>query len=218
MNNEQMKELLLNDIKELKQNIILMKVMLRELRIFYIANKGKYDHTLTRPFFVNLQNFIEIEIIDIDMCHREYVKHIANHGIGNSGNSSSIVMADKSFTSMYCKIEEALMLKIIFKMVIKEKKIKCYEKLIKFYPDKTDIENILELYSDEPEIKNKQYSISPYIIFLIIILFYLTIVILLIMYFTINNKYNNLPQCIEPPLKNTQYINKHNKLKDLMII
>ena len=215
MNNEQMKELLLNDIKELNQNIILMKDKLRELPIIYNANKGKYDYALTRPFFVNLQNFIEIEIIDIDMCYREYVAHIANHGINNS---SSIVMADKSFTSMYYKIEDALMVKIISKMVIKENKVKCYDKLIKFYPDKPDIENIMELYPEKPEIKNKQYSMSPYIIFLIIILFYLIIVIFLIMYFAINKNYNNVLQCIEPPLKNTQIIDKHNKLKDLMII
>ena len=212
MNNEQMKELLLNDIIELKQNIILMKNKLKELPIIYNANKGKYDHTLTRPFFVNLQNFIEIEIIDIDMCYREYVIHIINHRIDNSNNSTSIVMADKSFTSMYFKIEDALMVKIISKMVIKDKKIKCYEKLIKFYPDKPDIENIMELYPKKPEIKNKQYSMSPYIIFFIIILFYLTIVFLLIMYFIINKNYNNISQCIEPPLKNTQIIDKHNKL------
>lgn len=209
MNNEQIKKLLLNDIIELKQNIILMKNKLRELPIIYNANKGKYDYALTRPFFVNLQNFIEIEIIDIDMCYREYVVHIINHRINNS-NNSSIVMADKSFTSMYHKIEDALMVKIISKMVIKDKKIKCYEKLIKFYPDKANIENIMELYPEKPEIKNKQYLMSPYIIFLIIILFYLTMVIYLIMYFAINKNYN-LQHCTKPPLKNTQIINKHNK-------
>ena len=44
MNNEQLREHIINDIKELKQHIIVIEDLLRELRIFYITNKGNYDY------------------------------------------------------------------------------------------------------------------------------------------------------------------------------
>ena len=65
MNSDQ----LVNDIKELnikQQNI---ENKLRELRVFYITNKEKYDYDykLARTFLDNLLNFIEKEIINVDI-------------------------------------------------------------------------------------------------------------------------------------------------------
>jgi hypothetical protein len=115
--------------------------------------------------------------------------------------------------------------------LIKEKQIKFYENLMELYPEKPDIENIMELYPDKPEkieIKNKQYSMSLqslYVIFLIMIVFYIITVTTVIMLINHNNSTTKLDhpiQCIMPTFKNIvfneKYINKHNKLKDLMII
>jgi hypothetical protein len=131
---------------------------------------------------------------------------------------------------LYPKIEDVL----IHTMLIKEKKLKCYENLMELYPekpeiknlmelypDKPDIENIMELYPEKPEIKNKQYSISLYVIFLIMIVFYIitvTTVILLINYNNNTTQLDHPIQCIMPTFKHTKIINKHNQLKDLMII
>ena len=98
---------------------------------------------------------------------------------------------------------------------------------MELYPEKPEIENIMELY--KPEIKNKQYSMSSCVIFSIMI----TTVILLIMCFAINDndittELDNPMQCIMPTFKNivfienyratsSQIIDKYNKIKDLMI-
>lgn len=61
---DQYKEHIVNVIKELKQEIILIENKLDELRVFYITNKGKYDnYELADTFFKNLQDFIEKERI-----------------------------------------------------------------------------------------------------------------------------------------------------------
>ena len=48
MNSEQ----LVNDIGKLKQHNILIENKLRELRIFYITNKEKYDYKLIKIFLI----------------------------------------------------------------------------------------------------------------------------------------------------------------------
>ena len=108
-------------------------------------------------------------------------------------NREHIINEIKELKQHIILIEDALILKIL----IKEKKLKCYE-------------NIMELYPEKPEIKNKQYSMLPYVIFSIMI----TTVILLIMCFAINDNYittelDNPIQCIMSSFKNIVF----NKLR-----
>lgn len=210
----EIKEHTINDIKELKENIILINDMLKDLRIIYITNKGKYDNNYdTRCFFENLQNFIDIEIINIDSYYRKYTDNA--FALVNRDR----VMADKLFSSMYYKIEDAL----IHTILIKEKKIKCYENLMELYSDKPVIKDIIELYP-----KNNQYSMITNVIFIIMIVIYVITLILLIIYFTIYNNYNsiilyNFIQTFKNIFFNekyrvisTRFIEKYNKLKDLI--
>jgi hypothetical protein len=82
MNSEQ----LVNDIEKLdikQQNI---ECKLRELRIFYITNKEKYDYNykLARTFLDDLRNFIEKEIISDDLT---YLKNKFGEGSNDYNNS-----------------------------------------------------------------------------------------------------------------------------------
>ena len=82
-----------NDIKELKQQIILIENKLEELRVFYITNKDKYDYDykLAKTFLDKLQNFIEKEIINVDMYYiqgasGEHFELFNNYIISNYSN------------------------------------------------------------------------------------------------------------------------------------
>jgi hypothetical protein len=127
-------------------------------------------------------------------------------------------------------------------MLIKEKKLKCYENLINLYPEKPDIFDIMELYPEKPdienimelspecekpEIKNKQYSMSACVIFLIMIVFYVMTVVTVILLVNynqnLNHNYNTAVlyhpvQCAQIPLKTTRFIDNHNKFKDIMLV
>ena len=97
------------------------------------------------------------------------------------------------------------------------------------YSDLKTKKLIYDFKKEKPEIKNKQYSMLPYVIFSIMI----TTVILLIMCFAINDNYittelDNPIQCIMSTFKNivfneiyratsSQFIDKYNKIKDLII-
>lgn len=204
MNYEQNEEHIENEIKELKQHIIIIENLLKDFRISFLHHKHKEKKELQlslNKFNDNLPNFITKEISNITnelITFQSYGTH-------------DLYCINTLFPLVCYEIIELFILKIL----IKEKQIKFYENLIKLYPDKPDI---MELYPEKPEIKNKQYSISLYVIFLIMIVFYIITVILLINY---NNNTTELGppiQCIMPTFKNTQLIDKHNKLKDLMII
>ena len=85
MNSDQ----LVNDIKELnikQQNI---ENKLRELRVFYITNKEKYDYDykLARTFFDDLRNFIEKQIISDDLTYLKY-----KFGEGSNDYNNSLII------------------------------------------------------------------------------------------------------------------------------
>jgi len=103
MNSEQ----LVNDIEKLdikQQNI---ENKLRELRIFYITNKEKYDYNykLARTFLDDLRNFIEKEIISDDLT---YLKNKFGEG-SNDYNNSLII----NYTFNYKDIINDCLLKTI---------------------------------------------------------------------------------------------------------
>ena len=275
------KEHIVNDINELKQQIILIENKLRELRIFYITNKDKYDYDykLAKTFLDNLQNFIEKEIINVDMYfmfdvrensldyehfrrfndyiifnyrHQDYKNYIENYvAYSKTFNNPNIytdpvqyksdkITADYNF-KLICKICNCGEDMLIIGMLIKEKKLKCYENLINLYPEKPDIFDIMELYPEKPdienimelspecekpEIKNKQYSMSASVIFLIMIVFYVMTVatVILLVNYNQNLNYNTAVlyhpvQCTQTPLqKTTRFIVNHNKFKDIMLV
>jgi hypothetical protein len=252
MNNEQIREHIINDIKELKQNIIVIEESLQKFRISFLHHKYKEEDELKESlisFLQDLPNFIIIEMHfmrDINSnCSSNYeicpkIEDALINTMIIAENQTKYYMEIRrlrlcypdiqQIMELYPKIEDVL----IHTMLIKEKKLKCYENLMELYPekpeiknlmelypDKPDIENIMELYPEKPEIKNKQYSISLYVIFLIMIVFYIitvTTVILLINYNNNTTQLDHPIQCIMPTFKHTKIINKHNQLKDLMII
>jgi hypothetical protein len=167
------KELIVNNIKELKQQIILIENKLDELRVFYITNKGKYDHELARTFFKNLQDFIEKERIKDTTVLRYggegelyfiryytgFSRHIIDCYIDYSRLANSTtdtpeqIKAHKEFADRFfnivCNEEED---KLLHKMLMFEKKLKYYEnRLIRLYPDceKPEIKNIMDMYPDQ---------------------------------------------------------------------
>jgi hypothetical protein len=218
MNNEQLNEHIVNDIKELKQHIIIIENLIQNFRISFLHHKHKEKEELQmslNKFNDNLPNFIKKEISNIT---KKFIHELTYPY--NDGSNHDIYNISTLFPLTCYEITELFILKIL----IKEKQIKFYENLIKLYSDKPDIGNIMELYPEKPkkpEIKNKQYSISPCVIFLIMIIFYIITVTTVIMLINNNDSTTELGhpiQCIMPTFKNTQFIDKHNKLKDLMII
>ena len=290
------KKHILNDIKELKQNIILMKYMLKELRIFYIINKDiKSDYApnyrLAQNLFNNLSYFIEKEIIKDDvyihgqirfdnyLIFNNYFCDLLKDNVKNWIYSYNNMMSNYPYTTddkeknsrredvirsinryftLICHYGEEI---LILGMLMKEKKLKCYENIIEeLYPEKPDIFDILEMYPDKPDksdksdkpdksdksdkpdiievspeckehdnpdIKNKQHSISAFVIILIMIVFYvitvITVILLINYNLNPNHNYNTAilhypMQCIQSPFKSNQIINKQNNIKDIMII
>lgn len=241
MNKEQLKEHIVNDIKELKQHIIAIEKSLQKFRISFLHHKYKEKDELKElviSFLQDLPNFIIIEIHNIRRISRNLWDNDICPKIDDA-LINTMIIADKQterymefhlLSRCYPDIQKIMELDLkiedllINTMLIKEKKLKCYENIIKHYPEKTNIENIMELYPEKPEkpekpeIKNKQYSISPYVIFLIMIVFYIITVTTVILLLNHNNSTTQLDhpiQCIMPTFKNTQFIDKHNKLKDL---
>ncbi len=161
------KEQIVNDIKDIKQQIILIENKLDELRVFYITNKGKYDHELARTFFKNLQDFInkepikDLEDLPIetwgigkDIYFINYYSYDNKQITGRyleaccfANTPEGIKQADKLFNYI-CNEEED---KLLHKMLMFEKKLKYYEnRLTRLYPDceKPEIKNIMDMYPD----------------------------------------------------------------------
>ena len=235
MNKEQLKEHIVNNIKELKQHIIIIENLIQIFRISFLYHypkekegtilkvRGEKDgcpyfigeevQSLLSKFIANLPDFdfIKKEISEII---REFLRNFTYSGYDPNAINNYIYNINTLLPLTCNKIIEQLILKIL----IKEKQIKFYENIIKHYPEKTIIKNIMELYPEKPEIKNKQYSISLYVIFLIMIVFYIITVTTVILLINHNNSTTQLDhpiQCIIPTFKNTQFIDKHDKLKDL---
>ena len=238
MNKEQLKEHIVNDIKELKQNIIIIENLIQNFRISFLYHypkekegtilkiRGEKDgcsyfigeevQLLLTKFMDNLPDFdfIKKEISEII---QEFLRNFTYSGYDRNAINNYIYNINTRLPSTCNKIIEELILKIL----IKEKQIKFYENLIELDPEKPNIENIMELYPEKPEIKNKQYSISLYVIFLIMIVFYIitvTTVILLINHNNSTTKLDHPIQCIMPTFKNTQLIDKLKDLKKILII
>ena len=235
MNKEQLKEHIVNDIKKLKQHIIAIENLIQNFRISFLYHypkekegtilkiRGEKDgysyfigeevQLLLSKFIANLPDFdfIKKEISEII---REFLRNFTYSGYDPNAINNYIYNINTRLPSTCNKIIEELILKIL----IKEKQIKFYENLIELDPEKPNIENIMELYPEKPEIKNKQYSMSPYVIFLIMIVFYIITVILLLNHNNSTTEFNYLIQCIMPTFKNTQLIDKLKDLKKILII
>jgi hypothetical protein len=186
MNSDQHKEHIINVIENIKQQNIIIEKKLQELSIFYITNKDKYDYKLVKTYFDNLKKFIISNdmppmtyICNTHPCkfinyfnnyyestefgsnvlntYIEYSKYIINKHIGFENQSEVevwIKMANDSFNFICNEGED----KLIHLMLIKDKKLKCYENLLKLYPEpnyeKSEIKNIMDMYPENPEIVN----------------------------------------------------------------
>jgi hypothetical protein len=178
MNSDQHKEHIINVIERIKQQNILIENKLQELSIFYITNKEKYDYELVKTYFDNLKKFIKSNdmppmtwICNTHPCkfinyfnnyyesennvlniYIERSKHIVNKHIGFENESEVwIKMANDSFNFICNEGED----KLIHLMLMKDKKLKCYENLLKLYPEpKPEIKNIMDMNPENPEIVN----------------------------------------------------------------
>jgi len=164
MNSEQ----LVNDIEKLKQHNILIENKLQELSIFYITNKDKYDYKLIKTFF---DNFLEVhKKYSTDLVNNIPESDISPTSIffsndnyksfflgywreaGNMNASWTIPehceMFKQSLKDSFNKICNEEEDKLFHLMVINEKKLKCYENLLKLFLDPES-----ELVPEKPEIE-----------------------------------------------------------------
>ena len=173
MISEQHKEHIINVIEKLDINQQNIENKLQELSIFYITNKGKYDYELVKTYFDNLKKFI----ISNDMPpmtytiitsyqtfinynrdnnllgnYIEYSKYIVNKHVGFENHSEVWkTVANESF-NFICNEEED---KLIHLMLMNEKKLKCYENLLKLYSEpEPEIKNIMDMNPENQKIVN----------------------------------------------------------------
>lgn len=183
MNSEQHKEHIINVIERIKQQNILIENKLQELSIFYITNKDKYDYELVKTYFDNLKKFIfsndlpltiitpnanQFKFINYyndfsdSLLNNYYTQYISYSSAGPSSHTdpkqSELLkkLANDCF-NFICNEEED---KLIHLMLMNDKKLKCYENLMKLYPEpkpnceKPEIKNIMDMYPENPEIVN----------------------------------------------------------------
>ena len=196
-----------NIIEELQDQIIIIETKLKQLRIFYITYKGKYDYELAENFFKNLQDFIEETNSQLTKSNNynlylETIKSINN--ILPENENETLKQQNKANQLFYsiCNEEQD---KLINLMYINEKKLKIYEDILEVYLNPNyncdDISNELEI---KPEYN---ISVITNIIFLIMILF--IIIVIMVTVFMIDQyhlpyNYNN-EQC-------SKFFNKQSKL------
>jgi hypothetical protein len=231
------KEHIVNGIKELKQQTILIKNKLQELSFFYIINKDKYDYELAKTFFDNLQNFIitnDIPTTTDQVNNYKFInyyndsynnllnKYLDNSRYINDNNrpidqiEKLIQIANESF-NFICNEEED---KLTHLMLMHEKKLNCYENIMELYPEyeKPEIVNIMDLYPEQNN-RKQQYSVITCVILFIMIMFsviVVTTVVLMVNNYNYNYKYNS--DIMLNHIHCSRLIDKHNKLKNSIII
>jgi hypothetical protein len=237
MNSEQYKEHI-NDIKELKQHIIVIEKSLQKFRISFLHHKYKEKDELKElliSFLQDLPNFIIIEMHNMRDINRNCPSYEICPKIDDA-LINTIIIAEKQtkyymeihwltlcypdiqkIMELYSKIEDVL----IHTILIKEKKLKCYENIMELYPEKKLTELYSESNCEKPVIEKKQFSMSASLIFMIMIVFYVITVTTVVLVVNYNYNYNtdvmhHSMQCSQ----STRLIDKHNKLadKDIMII
>ena len=168
-NNE--KEHIVNVIKELKQQIILIENKLDELRIFYITNKDIIiDCKLVKTFFDNLidadyeigvdkmdNTFLKNSVFFSNENYQQFINEYSGcysdlYRVNSSTIFSPTYLADalvrgKNGFKKFCNEEET---KLFFIMFFLEKKLKYYEnRLTRLYPEKPEIKNIMDMYVEQ---------------------------------------------------------------------
>ena len=200
MNSDQYKEhivQLLADIKELKQDNIIMENKIQEIRIYCIINKDKLcdqnNWTPTEPmtnktnvmhdafksYLRDLSNLIANENMTIKDNVRELKNFILNVYYNDKLN-------DKYLTENWKKIFNFVEDELITRILINNKKLKYYENFMKLYSvsmskSVSESVSVSESKYEKPVIEKKQYSVSASVIFLIMIVFYIITVMSIIM-------------------------------------
>ena len=170
MISEQHKEHIINVIEKLKQQNILIENKLQELSIFYITNKGKYDYELVKTYFDNLRKFIicMIDSYTIIASYHSFInyninnnlldnyiensKYIVNKHVGFENHSETWIKEANNFFNAICNEEED---KLIHLMLMNEKKLKCYDNLLKLYSEaEPEIKNIMDMNPENQKIVN----------------------------------------------------------------
>jgi hypothetical protein len=171
MNSEQHKEHVVHVIKELdikQQNI---EKKLQELSIFYITYKEKYDYDykLAKTFFDNLKNFIENEILGDGELNEHNNYMIINYLHYNNFIEQYVYSIQFVNNGRYCPTPEQYTIdkverdnhfnficnygeeRLILRKLMNENKLKCYENLLKLYPESVSEIVPEPVYEPEPE-------------------------------------------------------------------
>jgi hypothetical protein len=178
MNSDQYKEhivQLLADIKELKQDNIIMENKIQEIRIYYITNKDKLcdknNWTPTEPmtnktnvmhdafksYLRDLSNLIANE----NMTIKDNVRKLENFILEVYYNDK---LNDKYLTENWKKMFNFVEDELITRILINDKKLEYYENFLKLYPvskSKSDNDKKLEYY--ENFMKLYPVSMSVYV-------------------------------------------------------
>jgi len=177
-----------NIIEELQEQIIIIETKLKQLRIFYITYKGKYDYELAETFFKNLQDFIEKEYIkDVEYLQarfgdevyfiRYFIRYYTNFNRNNMNRyleySKSTYLHNNTPEVVKNNKQEA---DILFNIICDEKEDKLFIKLLLLKQKLTNIEHI------EYNKKNKKFNSC----IMISVIFITTIIIILKLYHYIN--------------------------------
>ena len=174
MNSEQHKEHkehIINVIERIKQQNIIIEKKLQELSIFYITNKNKYDYELVKTYFDNLKKFIisndipiikyggyttQYKFIDFFNNYSESENSLLNRYIEHSKyivhrSENFKDTANESFDFICNEGED----KLIHIMLKNDMKLKCYENLLKLYPEpEPEIKNIMDMNPENQKIVN----------------------------------------------------------------
>ena len=173
-----------NIIDELQEQIIIIETKLKQLRIFYITYKGKYDYELAETFFKNLQDFIEKEYIkDVEYLQARFgdevyfIRYYTNFNRNNMNRyleySKSTYLHNNTPEVVKSNKQEA---DTLFNIICDEKEDKLFIKLLLLKQKLTYIEHI------EYNKKNKKFNNC----IIIGVIFITTIIIILKSFHYIN--------------------------------